>query len=233
MPAFYDFFRKFKFSPGSGATGTPINVDTTIEADSVTDTATIQAGQNIVFSVDDTLTVPGDPRTSTDKVIISGPDYTTYVPLGTSKIRLEKSLGGTATTSSEIEFIPDPASSITILGSYSNGSITIGSTSPILPFSQEQIEDLSASLLTNGTHTELTVTYQDNGSFPNSQIPDDTSGSGVGAVFDVAIINNAYYANVTTPGSDYEVGDTVTFFGSSFPSGTNPSNNLVVMNDSF
>ena len=228
MPAFYDFFRKFKFSPGSGATGTPINVDTTIEADSVTDTATIQAGQNIVFSVDDTLTVPGDPRTSADKVIISGPDYTTYVPLGTSKIRLEKSLGGAATTSSEIEFIPDPASSITILGSYSNGSITIGSTSPTLPFSQEQIEDLSASLLTNGTHTELTVTYQDNGSFPNSQIPDDTSGSGVGAVFDVAIINNAYYANVTTPGSDYEVGDTVTFFGSSFPSGTNPSNNLVV-----
>jgi hypothetical protein len=108
MPAFYDFFRKLTFRPNVTPTLVPgvIVVDTTIEADSVKDTATIIAGQNISFGVTDTLTgLPGDPNTSTDTVTINGPDYQTYVPLGTTKLRLELN-GGDAT--SDIELQTDP-----------------------------------------------------------------------------------------------------------------------------
>lgn len=299
MPAYYDFFRKIKFSPGTPTTetcavllnsdisGTTLTVgtlqsgtiavgmtltgtgvsagtyitahisgsengstwrvnqsqtvasttitgtlgaiteDTIVEADTVTDTATIVAGKNITFSVKDFTDPTGldqHPGFTVDKVIINGPDYQTYIPLGTTKLRLEKDLGS---DTSDIEFIPDPASSITI-NRLSSNVMEIGSTSPTLPFSQEQIEDLSASLLLNGTHTELTVTYQDAGTMPNSLIPDATSGTGNNAIFDVWISLNQYNARVTTPGSGYNIGDTVTFLGTNFPSGTSPTNDLVV-----
>ena len=89
MPAaFYDFFRKIKFRPSESATTIPnaITVDTEIEADSVTDTATIVAGQNIAFSIEDSSTAT--PGQTTDTITIHGPDYQTYVPLGTTKLRL-------------------------------------------------------------------------------------------------------------------------------------------------
>ena len=227
MPAFYDFFRKLTFRPNVTPTLVPgvIVVDTTIEADSVKDTATIIAGQNISFGVTDTLTgLPGDPNTSTDTVTINGPDYQTYVPLGTTKLRLELN-GGDAT--SDIELQPDPLSPILITRTASN-IIKIGSNNPSLPFSQEQIEDLSAALLTNGTHTELTVTYQDFVTLPSTFAQDATNGSGINAVFNLSIINNLYVASVVTAGSGYAVGNTVTIHGTNFPGGLNPANNATI-----
>jgi hypothetical protein len=43
MPAYYDFFRKIKFLPNN----------VSIEADSVTDTAQIEAGVNVAFEIND------------------------------------------------------------------------------------------------------------------------------------------------------------------------------------
>jgi hypothetical protein len=127
-----------------------IPVATTIEADTVTDTATVVAGKNITFSVKDTvdpLGLDGNSDFTIDTVIINGPDYQTYIPLGTTKLRLEKDLGS---DTSDIEFIPDPASSITI-NRISSNVLEIGSTSPTIPFSQEQIQDsLQLSACANG-----------------------------------------------------------------------------------
>jgi hypothetical protein len=225
MPAaFYDFFRKIRFRPSESVTTIPnaITVDTEIEADSVTDTATIVAGQNIAFSIEDSAT--STPGQTTDTITIHGPDYQTYVPLGTTKLRLERDLGAEA---SDIEFRPDPISPILITRTGTN-QITIGANSPTLPFSQEQIEDLSAALLTNGTHTELTVTYQDSVTLPSTFAQDATSGSGINAVFDLSIINNVYVASVDVPGTGYAVGNTVTIFGTNFPGGLNPANNATI-----
>jgi hypothetical protein len=209
------------------ATLSAITADTTIEADSTHDTATVVAGKNITFSVKDSTDPQGldqHPDFTIDKVIINGPDYQTYIPLGTTKLRLEKDLGS---DTSDIEFVPDPASSITINRLGSN-LMQIGSTSPTLPFSQEQIEDLSASLLLNGTHDEVTVTYQDSAVFPNSLIPDATSGTGSNATFDVWVALNLYNTRITAPGTGYNIGDTVTFLGTNFPNGTSPANDLVL-----
>ena len=225
MPAaFYDFFRKIRFRPSESVTTIPnaITVDTEIEADSVTDTATIVAGQNIAFSIEDSAT--STPGQTTDTITIHGPDYQTYVPLGTTKLRLERDLGAEA---SDIEFRPDPISPILITRTGTN-QITIGANSPTLPFSQEQIEDLSAALLTNGTHTELTVTYQDSVTLPSTFAQDATSGSGINAVFNLSIINNVYVASVDVPGTGYTVGNTVTIFGTNFPGGLNPANNATI-----
>lgn len=159
MPAaFYDFFRKIKFLPNN----------VTIEADSTTDTAEIQAGTNIAFSVEDSS--PPGTNTSTDRVIINGPEYDVFVPVtgalpgvGAS-IRLERAaLGTTGAITTDIEIQSDPLSPILITRTGAN-QITIGSSSPTLPFSQEQIEDFAAGLLTGGTHTEITVNYDDLGS---------------------------------------------------------------------
>jgi hypothetical protein len=224
MPAFYDFFRKLKFRPNVVTTLVPgaITADTTIEADSVTDTATIVAGQNISFGVSDTITSPGQ---TTDTVTINGPDYQTYVPLGTTKLRLEKNLGD---ATSDIELQPDPMSPI-LITRMSNNVIKIGASTPSLPFSQEQIEDISASLLSNGTHTDLTVSYfPDAISNPSVFSQNATSGSGINAKFNIAIINNAYEASVNTAGSGYVVGQTVTVFGTNWTGGLNPTNNAVI-----
>jgi hypothetical protein len=225
MPAaFYDFFRKIKFRPSESATTIPnaITVDTEIEADSVTDTATIVAGQNIAFSIEDSSTAT--PGQTTDTITIHGPDYQTYVPLGTTKIRLERDLGA---ETSDIEIRPDPISPILITRTGTN-QITIGSNNPSLPFSQEQIEDLSAALLTNGTHTEITVTYQDSVSLPSTFAQNATSGTGINAIFNLSIINNVYVASVDVPGTGYAVGNTVTIFGTQFPGGLNPANNATI-----
>ncbi len=225
MPAaFYDFFRKIKFRPSESVTNIPnaITVDTEIEADSVTDTATIVAGQNIAFSIEDSSTAT--PGQTTDTITIHGPDYQTYVPLGTTKLRLERDLGAEY---SDIEFYPDPLSPILITRTGTN-QITIGSNSPTLPFSQEQIEDLSAALLTNGTHTELTVTYQDSVTLPSTFAQDATSGSGINAVFNISIINNTYVASVSNGGTGFAAGNTVTVYGTNFPGGLNPANNVTI-----
>ncbi len=225
MPAaFYDFFRKIRFRPSESTTTIPnaITVDTEIEADSVTDTATIVAGQNIAFSIEDSSTAT--PGQTTDTITIHGPDYQTYVPLGTTKLRLERDLGA---ESSDIELIPDPLSSILITRTGTN-QITIGSSSPTLPFSQEQIEDISAALLTNGTHTELTVTYQDLTTTPSTFAQDATNGPGLGAIFNISIINNTYVASVSSPGSGYVVGNTVTVYGTNWPGGLSPANDATI-----
>jgi hypothetical protein len=225
MPAaFYDFFRKIRFRPSESVTTIPnaITVDTQIEADSVTDTATIVAGQNMAFTIEDSAT--GTPGQTTDTITIHGPDYQTYVPLGTTKLRLERDLGA---ETSDIEFRPDPLSPILITRTGAN-QITIGSNNPSLPFSQEQIEDLSAALLTNGTHTELTVTYTDSVTLPSTFSQNATSGSGINAIFNLSIINNVYVASVNAPGTGYAVGNTVTIFGTQFPGGLNPANNATI-----
>jgi len=225
MPAaFYDFFRKIRFRPSESVTTIPnaITVDTEIEADSVTDTATIVAGQNIAFSIEDSSTAT--PGQTTDTITIHGPDYQTYVPLGTTKLRLERDLGA---ETSDIELYPDPLSPILITRTGAN-QITIGSNSPSLPFSQEQIEDLSASLLTNGTHTELTVTYQDSVTLPSTFAQNATSGSGINAVFNISIINNTYVASVSNGGTGFAAGNTVTVYGTNFPGGLNPANNVTI-----
>lgn len=225
MPAaFYDFFRKIKFRPSESVTTIPnaITVDTTIEADSVTDTATIVAGQNMAFSIEDSTT--GTPGQTTDTITIHGPDYQTYIPLGTTKLRLERDLGAEV---SDIEFRPDPISPILITRTGLN-QITIGANSPTLPYSQEQIEDLSAALLTNGTHTELTVTYQDSVSLPSTFAQDATSALGINAVFNLSIINNTYAASISVGGSGFSGGDTVTIYGTNFPGGLNPANNATI-----
>lgn len=228
MPAaFYDFFRKFRFRPSESTTTIPnaIIADTEIEADSVTDTATFVAGQNIAFTVEDSTTGgPGGTYITTDTITIHGPDYQTYVPLGTTKLRLERDLGAEF---SDIELLPDPLSPILITRTGTN-QITIGSNNPTLPFSQEQIEDLSAALLTNGTHTEITVTYQDSVTLPSTFAQDATSGAGIGAIFDISIINNVYVANINNGGSGFVLGNTVTIFGTQFPTGLNPANNVTI-----
>ncbi len=158
MPAaFYDFFRKIKFLPN----------DVTIEADSTTDTAQLQAGVNIAFDVEDSTTGPG---ASTDKVIINGPRYDAYVPVtgalpGESAIiRLERdALGTSGAVQTDIVIETDPLSPI-LVDRINGNTIRIGSSSPTIPFSQEQIEDFAANLLLNGTHTEITVNYDDLGS---------------------------------------------------------------------
>jgi len=158
MPAaFYDFFRKIKFLPNN----------VTIEADSTTDTAQIQAGTNIAFDVEDSTTGPG---ASTDKVIINGPQYDVFVPVtGTlpgegAAIRLERAaLGTTSSITTDIEILSDPLSPI-LVDRIDGNTIRISSSSPTIPFSQEQIEDFAAQLLTGGTHTEITVNYDDLGS---------------------------------------------------------------------
>lgn len=157
MPAaFYDFFRKIKFLPNN----------VTIEADSTTDTAQIQAGSNIAFDVEDSTTSPG---ASTDKVIINGPQYDVYVPVTGllpgegANLRLERAaLGTTGAITTDIEILSDPASPI-LVDRIDGNTIRISSSSPTIPFSQEQIEDFSAALLTGGTHTEITVNYDDLG----------------------------------------------------------------------
>jgi hypothetical protein len=158
MPAaFYDFFRKIKFLPNN----------VTIEADSTTDTAQIQAGTNIAFDVEDSSTGPGS---STDKVIINGPAYDVYVPVTGllpgegANLRLERAaLGTTGSITTDIEILSDPLSPI-LVDRIDGNTIRISSSSPTIPFSQEQIEDFSAQLLTGGTHTEITVNYDDLGS---------------------------------------------------------------------
>ena len=225
MPAaFYDFFRKIRFRPSESVTTIPnaITVDTQIEADSVTDTATIVAGQNMAFTIEDSATAT--PGQTTDTITIHGPDYQTYVPLGTTKLRLERDLGA---ETSDIELRPDPFSPILISRTGTN-QITIGSNSPTLPFSQEQIEDLSASLLTNGTHTELTVTYTDNVTLPSVFGQDATSGSGINSIFNVSIINNLYVASINSGGTGFALGNTVTIYGTQFPGGLNPANNVTI-----
>jgi hypothetical protein len=158
MPAaFYDFFRKIKFLPNN----------VTIEADSTTDTAQIQAGVNIAFDVEDSTTSPGF---STDKVIINGARYDAYVPVtgalpgASAIIRLERdALGTSGSVQTDIVIETDPLSPI-LVDRIDGNTIRIGSSSPTIPFSQEQIEDFSAQLLTGGTHTEITVNYDDLGS---------------------------------------------------------------------
>jgi hypothetical protein len=157
MPAaFYDFFRNIKFLPNN----------VTITADSTTDTAQIQAGTNIAFDVEDSTTTPG---ASTDKVIINGPEYDVFVPVTGAlpgvgaAIRLERAaLGTTSAITTDIEILSDPSSPI-LVDRIDGNTIRISSSSPTIPFSQEQIEDFSAALLTNGTHTEITVNYDDLG----------------------------------------------------------------------
>ena len=158
MPAaFYDFFRKIRFLPNN----------VTIEADSTTDTAQIQAGVNIAFDVEDSTTSPGF---STDKVIINGAKYDAYVPVtgalpgASAIIRLERdALGTSGSVQTDIVIETDPLSPI-LVDRIDGNTIRIGSSSPTIPFSQEQIEDFSAQLLTGGTHTEITVNYDDLGS---------------------------------------------------------------------
>jgi len=158
MPAaFYDFFRKIKFLPN----------DLTIVVDFTTNTAQLQAGVNIAFDVEDSTTGPG---ASTDKVIINGPRYDAYVPVtgalpGESAIiRLERdALGTSSAVQTDIVIETDPLSPI-LVDRINGNTIRIGSSSPTIPFSQEQIEDFAANLLLNGTHTEITVNYDDLGS---------------------------------------------------------------------
>lgn len=156
MPAFYDFFRKIKFLPN----------DITLEADSTTDTFKIAAGTNIAFDVDDTELSPGQ---TLDKVTINAPVYDVYVPVTDAlpgekaAIRLERAaLGTTGPVTTDIEIKSDPFSPI-LINRVDGNTIVISSSSPELPFSQEQIEDFSAALLTTGTHSELTVVYNDLG----------------------------------------------------------------------
>lgn len=164
MPAaFYDFFRKIKFLPNN----------ITIEADSTTDTAQIQAGTNIAFDVEDSTISPGQ---TTDKVIINGPQYDVYVPVtglspgAGANLRLERAaLGTTGAITTDIEILSDPASPI-LVDRIDGNTIRISASSPTIPFSQEQIEDFSAALLTNGTHTEITVNYDDLGATVSGNI---------------------------------------------------------------
>lgn len=167
MPAaFYDFFRKIKFLPN----------DVTIEADSTTDTAQIVAGTNIAFSVEDSTTGPG---ATTDKVIINGPTYDVFVPVTgalpgeKAAIRLERAvLGTTGTITTDIEIQSDPFSPI-LIDRIDGNTIRIGSSSPTIPFSREQIEDFVGLMFTGGAHTEITFAYPDTG----SPVPDVINGA--------------------------------------------------------
>ena len=73
-PAFYDFFRKILLQPDASESATP----TTLEADSTTDTLTINGGPGVRFS----------PNETGDTFDINV-DYQMYVPIGSTNIRLE------------------------------------------------------------------------------------------------------------------------------------------------
>jgi hypothetical protein len=72
-PAIHDFFRKIKLISPDGST-----VQSTIEADSVTDELTLSASEGLAF-------VP-DAETDSIKLDV---DYAFYSPVGTTKLRLE------------------------------------------------------------------------------------------------------------------------------------------------
>jgi hypothetical protein len=157
MPAFYDFFRKIRFLPN----------DVAIEADSIVDEAQFQAGVNIAFDVEDSTTGPG---ATTDRVVFNSARYDTYVantgllPGDGAVLRLERyPLGTTGVVQTDIVIESDPSSPI-LVDRIDANTIRIGSSSPTIPFSQEQIEDFAAQLLTGGTHSEITVNYDDLGS---------------------------------------------------------------------
>lgn len=240
MTAFYDFFRKFKFTDSANSNKAPhLNPleEATFEADSVIDTATFVAGQNISFTVNDIQDENGGPvghdgvpfgeneRFTIDTVTINGPDYQTYVPLGTTKIRLERDLGQDF---SDIEITNDPQSTIRVYRTADN-QIVIGHTGPNLPYSQENIEDFSAALLTGGVHVDLTATYQDRGEWPVFSLQSSTNGNGSNANFRVSVVNNQYVVNVEEPGAGYAVGDTIIILGSGFPLGLTPDNDLTMI----
>jgi len=198
-----------------------ITEPTELEADSIVDTANIVAGRNISFSVKDTIDPAGldqYQRFTIDSVTINGPDYQTYVPLGTTKLRLEKNLGD---ATSDIRVYADPESTITVTRTGTN-ELKIGHTAPNIPFSQEQIEDMSAQLILNGTHREIDVTYNDLGEMPLTPLGQTTTtGPGTGALFRVSILQNQYNVAIEAPGADYVVGDIITINGNTFPTGTN------------
>ena len=73
-PAYYDFFRKILLQPDASESPTAV----TLEADSVTDTLTINGSPGVKFSPNET----GD----TFNIEV---DYQLYVPLGSTNIRLE------------------------------------------------------------------------------------------------------------------------------------------------
>jgi len=250
MTAFYDFFRKIKFKPSDNSNTaphlSPISTEVTVEADSIIDSATIIAGQNISFTVNDGIDSSGGPfgpdgvpggvfaenqRFTLDTVTINGPDYQMYVPLDSdvrsTKIRLERDLGADA---SEIEFVADPNSTITIFRT-AGDQIKIGHTGPNLPYSQENIEDFAASLLINGTHTEITVNYNDNIEIPDFVTQDDIvsvdSTPGSGATFRVSIINGQYIVLVEEVGVNYNVGDVITIDGTTI-GGATPANDITL-----
>jgi hypothetical protein len=200
-----------------------ITQDTVIEADTITDTATIVAGRNITFGVKD----PTDPegldqfaRFTTDTVTINGPDYQTYVPLGTTRVRLDKNIGETI---SEVEFVADPNSTITVFRTSSN-QIKIGHSAPNIPYSQEQIEDMVAGLFANGTHQDIEVVYEDSGNWPEFVTQFSTSGNGTNALFRVSVINGQYEVIVEQVGTGYQVNDTIIISGANFPNGTSSNN---------
>lgn len=58
--------------------------------------------------------------------------------------------------------------------------------------------------------------------------PDAATGSGSDATFIVNRVRGDYTAVVQTGGADYEVGDTVTFYGPTIGGGTNPANNFTL-----
>jgi hypothetical protein len=163
MTAFYDFFRKIRFLPN----------DVAIEADSIVDEAQFQAGVNIAFDVEDSTTGPG---ATTDRVIFNSARYDTYVantgllPGDGAVLRLERDpLGTTGVVQTDIVIESDPSSPI-LVDRIDANTIRIGSSSPTIPFSQEQIEDFAAQLLTGGTHSEITVNYDDLGSSTSGNI---------------------------------------------------------------
>jgi hypothetical protein len=250
MTAFYDFFRKIKFKPSDNSNTaphlSPILAEVAVEADSIIDSATIIAGQNISFTVNDGIDSSGGPfgpdgvpgevfaenqRFTLDTITINGPDYQMYVPLDSdvrsTKIRLERDLGADA---SEIEFVADPNSTITIFRT-ADDQIKIGHTGPNLPYSQENIEDFAASLLINGTHTEITVNYDDDIEIPDFVTQDDItsvdSTPGSGATFRVSIINGQYIVLVEEVGVNYNVGDVITIDGTTI-GGATPANDITL-----
>jgi len=100
----------------------------------------------------------------------NGARYDTYVPVtgalpGESAIiRLERdALGTSGSIQTDIIIETDPLSPI-LVDRIDGNRIRIGSSSPTIPFSREQIEDFVAQLLIGGTHTEITVNYDDLGS---------------------------------------------------------------------
>jgi len=137
MTAFYDFFRKITLQPDG----------VTLEADSVTDTLTINGSNGVAFN----------PDAATDSFAINV-DYQLYVPIGTTEIRLND------VNSNYTGVSISPGNNITVTRNASNNLVitsTVGGTSKAISGITQASPGVVATTNAHGFTEGIAVTITD------------------------------------------------------------------------